>query len=171
LLDIGGGHAAYSIAFCRRYPDLRAQVIDLPGALAVGRANVELAGISDRISFHSGNWRDAGFGEHDVVLMFNILHGNGVAENTELVRAAAAAVRRGGTVAVLEALTDVPEEAGWLGEAHVRAFGITLFHTQGGQTYRFADVAEWLESAGLADVRVHVLPSAPTEQVVIATKN
>jgi hypothetical protein len=71
---------------------------------------------------------------------------------------------------VLEALTDVPAEAGWLGEAHVRAFGITLFHTQGGQTYRFADVAEWLTDAGLVEVRAHVVPSAPTEQVVVATK-
>jgi hypothetical protein len=71
---------------------------------------------------------------------------------------------------ILEALTDVPAEAGRLGEAHVHAFGLNLFHTQGGQTYRFADLAAWLENAGLTDVCSHVLPNAPTEQVVIATK-
>jgi O-methyltransferase domain len=91
LLDIGGGHAGYSIAFCRRYPGLRATIVDLPGALALGRVNVQRAGLHNRIDLRAGNWRFSKFDDHDVVLMFNILHGNGVAENGALVRAAAEA--------------------------------------------------------------------------------
>lgn len=171
LLDIGGGHARYSVAFCQRHPQLTATIVDLPGALAVGRQTVHAAGLTGRIGLQEGNWRSTEYGRNqDVVLMFNILHGNGTQENEELVRAAAAALRPGGTLAILEALSDVPAEAGSLGEAHVRTFSLNLFHTQGGQTYRFADLADWLGKAGFVAARSYVLPSAPTEQIVLATK-
>lgn len=171
LLDIGGAHARYSVAFCRRHPQLTATIVDMPGALAVGRRTVDTECLSNRITLHEGDWRTGDFGrDHDVVLMFNILHGNGAEENEELVRAAADALRPGGTVAVLEALSEVLPQAGSLGEAHVRSFSLNLFHTQGGQTYRFADVADWLGKAGFVTPRPHVLPTAPTEQVVLATK-
>jgi len=171
LLDIGGGHARYSVAFCQRHPQLTASIVDLPGALSVGRRTVDAEGLSDRISLQEGDWRTGRNGpEFDVVLMFNILHGNGVEENEQLVRDAATALRPGGTVAILEALSDVPVEAGLLGEAHVRAFSLNLFHTQGGQTYRFADLDHWLRDAGFETPRACVLPSAPTEHIVLATK-
>lgn len=32
MLDIGGSHGYFSVALCRRYPRLRATVLDLPGA-------------------------------------------------------------------------------------------------------------------------------------------
>ena len=37
LLDIGGGHGWYSAQLCRRYPQLTATVLDLPGSAAIGR--------------------------------------------------------------------------------------------------------------------------------------
>ena len=33
MLDIGGGHGAYSVAFCERHPRLKATILDLPEAV------------------------------------------------------------------------------------------------------------------------------------------
>lgn len=48
LLDVGGGHGAYSIWMCKRYPQLRATILDLEGAATVGRELVAREGLSDR---------------------------------------------------------------------------------------------------------------------------
>ena len=37
LVDVAGGHGAFSMAMCRRHPGLEATVIDLPPSAAVGR--------------------------------------------------------------------------------------------------------------------------------------
>jgi hypothetical protein len=37
LLDIGGSHGYYSVAFCRRHPALSAVVLDLPRPFSTGR--------------------------------------------------------------------------------------------------------------------------------------
>ena len=171
LLDIGGGHARYALAFCRRHAQLRATVVDLPGALAIGAQAIAAEGMADRFTLREGDWLGAEYGTgHDVALLFNILHGNGVEENKDLLRAAANAVAPGGTVALLEPLPDVDKAAGRLGEAHVRLFSLNLFHTQGGRTYSFDEYANWLTLAGFVNPRRHVLPSAPTECVILADK-
>lgn len=171
LLDIGGGHARYSLAFCRRHDRLRATIVDLPGALAIGAEAIAAEGMTDRFTLREGDWLGADFGTgHDVALLFNILHGNGVEENKALLRAAATSVAPGGTVALLEPLPDVDKAAGRLGEAHVRLFSLNLFHTQGGRTYSFDEYADWLTAAGFVNPRRQVLESAPTECVILADK-
>lgn len=49
LLDIGGGHATYAIAFCRQYPNLSATVFDSPQALTAGRTSIA-ANLTERIN-------------------------------------------------------------------------------------------------------------------------
>src|SRR5687767_5559633 len=36
MLDVAGGHGGLSMAMCRRHPELRATVLDLPASIAVG---------------------------------------------------------------------------------------------------------------------------------------
>ncbi|HEV7883240.1 MAG TPA: methyltransferase dimerization domain-containing protein, partial [Solirubrobacteraceae bacterium] len=50
LVDVAGGHGAFAMAMCRRHPRLRATVIDLPPAAAVGRRIVQQEGYADRVS-------------------------------------------------------------------------------------------------------------------------
>ncbi|MFE0106284.1 methyltransferase [Streptomyces sp. NPDC059009] len=171
LLDIGGGHARYALAFCRRHPRLHATLVDLPGALAIGAEAIARARLQGRFTLREGDWLSADFGTgHDVALLFNVLHGNGAEESRALLRATASAVAPGGTVALLEPLPDVDRAAGRLGEAHVRLFSLNLFHTQGGRTYGFEEYAEWLAEAGFVRPRRQVLASAPTECVIVATR-
>lgn len=76
MLDVGGGSGAFSIMFCRRYPELRATVLDFPRVIDVGRAFVAEAGLSDRIDFLGGDGTNANWPEgQDLVLMSYLFSG------------------------------------------------------------------------------------------------
>ncbi len=76
LFDIGGGPGTYSILFCRRWPDLKAVVFDLPETIAIAREIINREQMTDRIGVREGSWDAHDFGRNnDVVLLSNILHG------------------------------------------------------------------------------------------------
>jgi len=74
LLDVGGGSGAFSIALCRRFPTLRATILDFPAVVEVARAYRDEAAMQDRIDLVGGDavgtpWPS---GQH-VVLMSYLL--------------------------------------------------------------------------------------------------
>jgi ubiquinone/menaquinone biosynthesis C-methylase UbiE len=74
LLDVGGGSGAFSIALCRRFPTLRATILDFPAVVEVARAYRDEAAMQDRIELVGGDavstpWPS---GQH-VVLMSYLL--------------------------------------------------------------------------------------------------
>ena len=78
LFDVGGGPGTYSIAACRRYPQLQAVVFDLPETIAITKEVIVREGMQDRVSIQEGDWETDAFGEgNDVVLLSNVLHGSG----------------------------------------------------------------------------------------------
>src|SRR2546426_5516355 len=50
LLDVGGSHAAYSVLFCRKYPQLRATILDIQAGIESGKRTALQTGMSDRLS-------------------------------------------------------------------------------------------------------------------------
>lgn len=171
LLDLGGGHAEYAMAFCRAYPNLRATVVDLPGALAQGQAAITAAGLTDRITTRAGDLLttelDTGY---DLVLVFNIVHGYDAPQVATLLERVAQALRPGGRVALLEPLAEVPERPPGVADAFVRAFSLNLFHTQGGRAYAFNELAELLTGAGFTDCERHLLTRSDTDHLVLAVR-
>lgn len=76
LFDVGGGPGTYSVLACRKYPDLKAVVFDLPETITITRERIRQEGLQDRIELQAGSWESDDFGcGKDVVLMSNILHG------------------------------------------------------------------------------------------------
>jgi len=74
LLDVGGGSGAFSIALCRRYPGLRATIVDFPSVAATAEEMVGQAGLTDRIRFVGGDALTTEWpGAQDVVLMSYLL--------------------------------------------------------------------------------------------------
>src|SRR5207247_10338611 len=51
LLDVGGSHAAYSVLFCRKYPQLQATILDIQPGIEAGKRTAVQTGMKDRISF------------------------------------------------------------------------------------------------------------------------
>ncbi|MHC4397035.1 MAG: methyltransferase [Planctomycetota bacterium] len=76
LFDVGGGPGSYSIAACRRYPNLRAVVFDLPETIEIAARLIAKENMQDRVATQPGSWDTDDFGRgNDVVLLSNILHG------------------------------------------------------------------------------------------------
>lgn len=154
LLDVGGSHALYSVAFCRAHPELRATVLDFPGAVSIGRENVAAEGLEDRIAF-----READFireplvgaddeGGYDAVLLCRVVHGLDGAGNTALLRKAHDALAPGGRVIVVEEYDPGQRTAGSLNDAFMRTFSLNMYHLQGAQMYPTDEMVGWMTAAG-----------------------
>ncbi len=167
LLDVAGGHGWYSAELCRRHPSLRATVLDLPGSAAVGRRIMAEQGLSDRVAHVDGNMMsdDLG-GPHDGALVFNIAHHLSAGDNVALLRRVHAALKPGGTVAVLDL---------WLSDRDRRPqaaalLGLFFYLTSSAATYAEGDVRGWLGDAGFEKTRRITIRRLPGQAVFEARK-
>lgn len=136
LLDIGGGHGAYSQALCRRHPGLRATVLDLPGSARVGR---ELA---PDVSFVEGDALEADLGgPHDVVLCFNLVHHLTAGEARRLFDRIGTVLRPGGVVCVLDGFADRRPGGASATTAYLSLF---MYLSSGARVHSVEELAGWL---------------------------
>lgn len=169
LLDLGGGHAKYAVGLCAAHPALRATVVDLPDALAVGGQAVAQAGLEDRIALRAGDYDEIDLGrDHDTALLFNVVHGRTAEANRKLLARVAEALKPGGAVVLLEPDEHPDDPAS---DAFARVFSLNLFHGQGGQVYGAEEIESWLVGANFADVTTHPLRSLPGQSITVARKS
>jgi SAM-dependent methyltransferase len=173
LVDVGGGHAYFSAAFCRRYPGLTALVLDLPAALPAGAATVAEHGLADRVEL-----READLGDPvrlpgcDVLLLFNVVHGFPPDRARALVAEAVAALRPGGLALVLDSDPEPPPDraGGAADHAFRRLFALNLWQTQAGDVYSADTLADWLVAAGCRPPEVRPLGRSPGHLLLTARK-
>ncbi|MBV9790739.1 MAG: methyltransferase [Chloroflexi bacterium] len=169
VIDIGGGHAMYSIALCQRYPQLTSVVIDAPEALTIAEETVAAVKLSHRITLRASNFLEDDLGEgYDVALLFNIVHGLHTAQNRLLVQRVADALRVGGQIAIVEQLAD--KAPGPTTRAIGHLLGLSYFHLLGGQVYTFDEVAEWLRAAGFVQLQRKNLLKSSSGNLILASK-
>jgi hypothetical protein len=144
LFDVGGGPGTYSILACRKYPDLRAVVFDLPETLAITREVLAREGMADRIAVREGSWETHDFGSgNDVVLMSNILHGPSSQTPMKLHKAFASLVA-GGMLVVQEFL---------MNDAKTGPLLPTLFNVMVG-AFSQSELFDHIRSAGFVKARM-----------------
>ena len=152
LLDVGGGHGAYSAAFLRRYPELSAVVFDAPRALEAARGLIAADPMGGRLTVQTGDFLNDSLGSgYDAVLLFNIVHGFTPEQNTALLGKAAAALNPGGTVVVAEQVES--RTAKGAPAALAALLGLGYYHLLGGRLYEQEEIAGWLTAAGLGRVK------------------
>lgn len=101
FLDVGGGSGAYTLAFLKQNPGLRATILDFPETTETARRYVAEAGMSERVSFVQGNALGTDWpGGQDVVLMSYVWSAVGGSDIVNLARRAHAALKPGGLVLV-----------------------------------------------------------------------
>lgn len=151
LLDVGGGSGAYSLAFLERWPQLRAELLDLPQTLAVTRELSEAVPGAGRLRLLAGDYRywEPEPAAYELVLLSHVTHDEGEAVNRELVRRAHLALRPGGRVLVHDFMTGPDGTAPLFGALFSVHLGV---YTEQGRTYRAAEYRRWLEEAGFADI-------------------
>lgn len=160
LLDVGGSHSAYSVLFCRRYPRLRATIVDLQPGIEAGRRTAQQTGLSERLDFVCQDIvRDEfpeEFARHfDVACYFHIAHLLPAEINEQLLARVARCLRPGGILIYVDQVTDRGHFS-HLGTALVQLMGLTV-SAIGGTCYPLDTVKGWLERAGCAHVRRHRL--------------
>ena len=159
LLDLGGGPGGYSLAMCRRHRRLHATVVDLEGAARAARELLAGEAAADRVSYVVGDLftTDAGTG-YDVAMANNLLHLLPPDRCVEALRRARAALRAGGTMAVLE--LDPRSQLGAL-------LGLVFYSANGTRTHEGREIAAWLRRAGFEKVRVKRTPLLPGNVVIV----
>lgn len=174
LLDVGGGHAGYSIALCRHHPQLQATVADLAGALATGLEAVAEAGLANRITGVAWDFTSqiaaVPSPPYDIVLLFNIVHGLSPAQNKALLRRLAAAMPEGAVLAVLGPLDEPSPSGSTVADAFAKVFSLNLLHGQGGRVTTYDELGDWLAESGFGDLRRHALHPSLNDTLIVATR-
>jgi SAM-dependent methyltransferase len=168
LVDVAGGHGAFSMAMCRRHPALEATVIDLPPSAAVGRRIVAEEGYADRVSFRDGDVFEVGLGEDlDVVSVFNLVHHLPEERDRELCAMAYGALRAGGFLVIGDSARPEPGEA----ESEHGAISSLLFYAWShSRNFKPSEIRAWMLEAGFADVALHRNDRSPWRVVVVGRR-
>ena len=148
LLDLGGGPATYAITFAQANPGLKATVFDLPMPIEIARENIAKNGLTGRVDTLAGNFLKDEIGTgYDFIWISQILHSHDEEQSRFIIAKAVAALAPGGTLAIQDFYLN-PDGASPTGAA---MFGVHMLAvTPHGRAYTHAEVAAWMQAAGLA---------------------
>lgn len=147
IVDLGSGLGTYSVALLRLCPDATALLFDRPNAGNAVRAYLEEQGLSDRAEFIGGDVLTDDFGaDHDLALLSNFVHCLGPEQNQALLHRVAAALGKGGRVAV----KDLGVSSDRTSPLSAVRFGFNMaLMSDRGNVYPKETVSRWLYNAGL----------------------
>jgi SAM-dependent methyltransferase len=151
VLDLGGGSGAASIALCRRHPNLRAIVLELPEIAAVAREFVARSGLADRIEVREGDFMKGPLPSGcDVALLANVMALSTAEGNCGVLRRVYDALPSGGIVLISGWMLDDDRD-----HSPLRAlFCLEDIRWGSPDVERCAATySEWLESAGFTGIR------------------
>jgi len=159
MLDVGGGSGAYSIAFARANPDLKAEIFDLPTVVPIAQRHIDEAGLAERVITRVGDLRQDELGSgYDLILLSAICHMLGPAGNQDLVQRCYRALAPGGRLIIQDFILEPNRTSPTL--AALFALNM-LVGTPDGGTYTSKEYRSWLEQSGLIEVS-HVRLPGPT---------
>jgi len=168
LLDVGGGSGAFEIELCRRYPNLRATVYDLPAVTEIAAANIAEAGMSERIATASGDfWVDPKFpAGHDVMLFSMIMHDWTEAKDRTLLAKAYRGLPSRGAIVICELLVNDEKT----GPPPAALMSLNMLIETEGRNYTSAEYTNWLAEAGFIDIRTIWFNAAGANGAVVGRK-
>lgn len=150
LLDLGGGPGTYAIHFCLHNPNLQAVVYDLPTTRRFAEETIRRFNLSERIDFCAGDivTDDIGNG-YDVVWISQLLHSEGPAGASIMLKKAVQSLKPGGLILVQEFILDDNHAA----PAFPALFSLNmLLGTPAGQSYSQSELSEMLSQAGTINI-------------------
>ena len=168
MLDVGGAHGLFSVAFCRRYRQLRAVVLDIPEAVKHAAPMLANEGMGDRVVHRVGNalTDDLGINEWDLIFISQFAHHCDEATNRDLVKRAARALRPGGVLAIQDMLRPSSAKEPML----VLLTDLYFANTSQSGSWSLAEIADWQRAAGLQPLRPTRFRSLPGTGQQASTK-
>lgn len=151
VLDVGGGSAAFTMAFIRAKEDIRATVFELPNVVPITQKYIEKAGFVGKIDTYEGNYyTDELPRGYDLVFLSAIVHANSYKENEELINKCAKALNPGGQLVIQDFIMEDDRTK----PTHGAIFALNMLTgTETGDTYTESEIKEWMTKAGLSDFK------------------
>ena len=151
VVDVGGAQGGLLVQLCLAHPHLTGTNYDLPVVGPIFGEYVASHGLSERLSFHPGDFFNEPLISADVITMGHILHDWNLDEKRMLLDKAYRELPEGGALIVFEALID--------DKRRENAFGLLmslnmLIETPGGFDYTGQDCSKWMREAGFRETRV-----------------
>jgi len=170
MLDVGGSHGLYCVEMCRKYPELRATVMDWPVGIENACHTLEQEkDVAGRIDTLEGDFHKDDFPKgYDLAFLGNIIHGNSPDENKRIFKKLQASTTDKGTIAIVDQFDNIS------GSRFVRSvaalIGWNLFLFANGRAYKVKDVQRWLEEAGFTNSKVVPLKQSPGFTLLVASR-
>ena len=163
--DVGGagGHLASQVAMNNTH--MNCVSFDLPPVEPVAMENINMMGLSDRVSSQSGDFLNEDLPKADVITMGNILHDWGINDKKILIKKAYDALPQGGALVVIESIIDDNRSE--------NAFGLMMslnmnIETPEGFDFSASDFDIWAKECGFT--QTSVMPLTGPSSAVIAIK-
>jgi SAM-dependent methyltransferase len=103
MLDVGGNSGEFLLQLCRRHPELRGAVFDLPVVCEIGMEHVLAEPEHPRIGFIKGDVRqDPLPSGYDLIAFKSMLHDWPAQDARQLIEKAARSLEPGGTILIFE---------------------------------------------------------------------
>jgi (2Fe-2S) ferredoxin/SAM-dependent methyltransferase len=166
MLDLGGGSGAYSIAFAKANPELKADVFESPAVLPLAQEYIRRAGLEGRVCLRAGDLRTDRFGQdYDLILLSSVAHIFSPEQAQDLLQRACQALAPKGRLVLQDHILE-PDKTSPRGAA---LFSLNaLVNTEAGANYSEPEYAAWMRQAGFAEVKRVRLPGPVT--LMIAAK-
>jgi predicted O-methyltransferase YrrM len=146
MLDVGGGHGLYSIFFTKKYPGLRAWVLDLPRVVEVALDNIKKYG-ADRVGIIPGDFEDLRpGGTYDVVFISNVTAS--YEELCRLISDAMGMLTPGGALLLRNYVSDI-RPGDWSA-----LVVLDRYSRRGRKGFLKSQLRSAMETGGLADVKL-----------------
>ena len=136
----------------------------------MAQENIGAYRMADRVQTVVGDLWQTDWGEnHDIILLFNLIHHFDAAGNIKLLEKAAAALKPGGRVAILDQI--VGNVMGKASNALIRLIAWQYYLFADGRVHEREAIKDWLSQTGFRDMRVVNLAKLPGNSLIIAAKD
>ncbi len=153
IMDLGGGSGCYCIVAAQQYPEIRAEVLDLPPVVVVTREYIEENGVSGQVSANACDFtRDALPEDADVAIMASNLPQYSRTIIAEVVQRVHDALLPGGEFHLIGETINA-EGTGPLAPA-LWGLSEAVSHSTG-LAHSDADCVRYFEQAGFRDISVN----------------
>jgi SAM-dependent methyltransferase len=151
LLDVGGGLGAFAIAFCGRYPLLRATLVEHPLVVTLARRAIRDAGMEKRVRVIGLDFcREPLPHGFDAVFVSNVLHGHGADENRALLVKIHDCLNPDGQLILRDVFMS---HDGTAPEWGALFSVLLLLHTPEGRCYALKEIVGWMRHAGFSNIK------------------
>jgi ubiquinone/menaquinone biosynthesis C-methylase UbiE len=169
MLDVGGSHGLFSLEYVKKYPGLKATILDLPLAVDNAEPLLRQHYQGDKIHYIKGNALTDSFGEEkfDLILIASVMHHFTAEQNMLVSQKVHTALKKNGYFVIHEFLRAEENHKTDMISSVMDLF-FNLSSSSGGWTGQ--ELINFQQSAGLVHLHIKKFWSVPGLVQVIAQK-